>query len=183
MAFKEDQYMGYASPNSVADGGNLDNDESSFFPEIMFTLNSVPDSAFPVTNRVEEKQKMKFYGVLDSLPRVLTRSAASIERFGINSYHGMEHGGNSYHGKNESGMNKKGLGQEQASHLCQKVVARMLTNMGFEGSTEVPVEIFSQLMSCHIMELGRILKVLSDNYRKQCSAVELLKMFLRSMKW
>lgn len=190
VAFKEEQNMGngntglenssYMRPNSVSDG---DDDESLFFPEIMFTLNSVPDSALPVTNRVEERRKIEFYGVLDTLPRVMTKSPAMLERFGINPYLGMEHGGNLHHGKHGSVVNKKCLGQEQASQLSQKVIARMLTSMGFEGSTEVPVEIFSQLMGCHMIELGRNLKVLSDSYRKQCTAVELLKMFIQRLKW
>lgn len=193
VAFKDDKYMGfgnavvenssYMHPNSVSDGSNVDDDELSFFPEIMFTLNSVPDSALSTTNRVEEKQKMEFYGVLDNLPRVMTRSPVMIERFGINPYLGMEHGGNSFSGKNGSGVNKKCLGQDQASQLSQKVIAQMLISMGFEGSTEVPVEVFSQFLSCHITKLGRILKVLSDSYRKQCSAVELLKMFLQTVRW
>lgn len=192
VAFKEDQYMGYGNPvvensymrpNSVSDGSNSDDDELSFFPEIMFALNSVPDSALPATSRVEEKQKMEFYGVLDSLPRVMTRSPVMIERFGINPHLGMDHGGNSFPGKNGSGLNKKCLGHEQALQLSQKVIARMLISMGFEGSTELPVEVFSQLVSCHITKLGRILKVLSDSYRKQCSAVELLKMFLQTVRW
>ncbi|XP_062005933.1 uncharacterized protein LOC133723118 isoform X1 [Rosa rugosa] len=65
--------------------------------------------------------------------------------------------------------------------LSQKVIARMLTNVGFEGSSEVPIEVFSQLLSCHICKLGSSLKVLTDSYRKQCSAIELLKMFLQTV--
>lgn len=193
VAYKEHQYMGYGNPvlenssymrpNSISDAINSDDDESTFFPEIMFTLNSVPDSALSVANRVEERRKIEFYGVLDGLPRVMTKSPVMIERFGINPFLGMEHGGNVHHVKNGSVVNKKCLGQEQALELSQKVIARMLASIGFEGSTEVPVEVFSQLMSCHITELGRILKVLSDSYRKQCTAVELLKMFLQRLKW
>ncbi|XP_030496620.2 uncharacterized protein LOC115712481 isoform X2 [Cannabis sativa] len=192
MAFKEDQYTGYgnlvgenssyARPSSVSDGSNSDDEDLAFFPEIMFTFNSVPDSALPATGRVDEKHKIKFYGVLDTLPRAMTRSPVMIERFGINPYDSVEHGANSYHGKNGSGVNKKCLGQEQASQLSQQVVSRILKNMGFEGSTEVSIEVFSQLMSCHISKLGGILKVLADSYRKQCSAVEILKMFLQTVR-
>ncbi|KAF4350450.1 hypothetical protein F8388_005060 [Cannabis sativa] len=191
MAFKEDQYTGYgnlvgenssyARPSSVSDGSNSDDEDLAFFPEIMFTFNSVPDSALPATGRVDEKHKIKFYGVLDTLPRAMTRSPVMIERFGINPYDSVEHGANSYHGKNGSGVNKKCLGQEQASQLSQQVVSRILKNMGFEGSTEVSIEVFSQLMSCHISKLGGILKVLADSYRKQCSAVEILKIDFGSL--
>lgn len=48
------------------------------------------------------------------------------------------------------------------------------------ASSEVPMEVLSQLLSCHMSKLGHILKVLADSYRKQCSAVELLKMFLQT---
>lgn len=190
LVLKEDQHIGYGNailenashlhPNSVLDGSNSVDDDSSFFPETMFTLNCVPDSALPATNRVEDNRKVEFYGVLDTLPRVMTKSPVMIERLGIRpEYLGIEHGGSLYRGK--TGMNKKSLGQEQASQLSQKVIARMLTSVGFEGATEVPIEVLSQLMSCHISKLGHILKVLSDSYRKQCSAIELLKMFLQTV--
>ncbi|KAF2285278.1 hypothetical protein GH714_042320 [Hevea brasiliensis] len=51
---------------------------------------------------------------------------------------------------------------------------------GFESATEVPVEVLSQLLRCHISKLGRILKVFADSYRKQCSAIDLIKMFLQT---
>lgn len=192
LAFKEDQYMGYGSsilenashmhPNSVLDGSHTVDDDSFFFPETMFTLNCVPDSALPATNRAEDNQKMEFYGVLDTLPRVMTRSPVMIERLGIRpEYLGMDPGGSLYRGKTGSGVNKKPVGQEQALQFSQKVIARMLTIVGFEGATEVPIEVFSQLMTCHITKLGHILKVLADSYRKQCSAIELLKMFLQTV--
>ncbi|KAL5556572.1 hypothetical protein UlMin_038808 [Ulmus minor] len=193
VAFKEDQHLGYGNtvlensahmrPNSILDGSNSHDDNSPFFPEIMFTLNCVPDCAIPATNQAENKQKIDFNGVLDTLPRVMTRSPVMIERFGIRpDYLSMEHGGSLYQGKNGAGVNKKCLSQDQASQFSQKVIARMLTTLGFEGASEVPIEVFSQLMSCHIRELGRTLKVLSDSYRKQCSAIELLKMFLQTSK-
>lgn len=190
VAFKEDQHMGFGStivenkssmyPISVLDGKNSVDDEI-FFPETMFALNSVPDSALPPINRVEDNQKVEFYGVLDTLPKVMTETPIMIERLGIRpEYHGMEHGGIQYRNKNSTEGNKKLLGQEQALQLSQKVIARMLTKMGFEGTTEVPMEVLSQLLTCHICKLGRILKILSDSYRKQCSAIELLKMFLQT---
>ncbi|GFS39545.1 hypothetical protein Acr_00g0063560 [Actinidia rufa] len=92
----------------------------------------------------------------------------------------MEQGVNQRGGKNGSEGNRKHLGQEQASEMSRKVIARMLTNMGFEASSEVPREVLSPLLSCHISKLGRILKVLADSYRKQCSAIELLKMFIQT---
>ncbi|KAF3548572.1 hypothetical protein DY000_02005698 [Brassica cretica] len=65
---------------------------------------------------------------------------------------------------------KIGFSDEQASQVSRKVVARMLLTMGFEGATEVPVDVFSQLVSRYICKLGRILKVLTDSYKKECSA-------------
>lgn len=191
VAFKEDQHMGFGNPivenkssmypSSVLDGKNSVDDDTYFFPETMFTLNCVPDSALLPINRVEDNQKVEFYGVLDTLPQVMTRSPIMIERLGIRpEYHSMEQGGSQYRNKNGTEGNRKLLGQEQALQMSQKVIARMLTKMGFEVATEVPMEVLSQLLSCHICKLGRILKVLSDNYRKQCSATELLKMFLQT---
>ncbi|GFY94089.1 hypothetical protein Acr_09g0005350 [Actinidia rufa] len=125
--------------------------------------------------------KWSFNGVLDTLPQIMTRSPIMIERLGIRpEYLNMEQGVNQRRGKIGSEGNRKHLGQEQASEMSRKVIARMLTNMGFEASSEVPMEVLSQLLSCHICKLGRILKVLADSYRKQCSAVELLKMFLQT---
>lgn len=75
---------------------------------------------------------------------------------------------------------KVGFSDEQAAQVSRKVVARMLLTMGFEGATEVPVDVFSQLVSRHICKLGRILKVLTDSYKKECSATQLIKMFLNT---
>ncbi|KAJ9670264.1 hypothetical protein PVL29_026668 [Vitis rotundifolia] len=191
VAFKEDQHMGFGNPivenkssmypSSVLDGKNSVDDDAYFFPETMFTLNCVPDSALLPINRAEDNQKVEFYGVLDTLPQVMTRSPIMVERLGIRpEYHSMEQGGSQYRNKNGTEGNRKLLGQEQALQMSQKVIARMLTKMGFEGATEVTTEVLSQFLSCHICKLGRILKVLSDNYRKQCSATELLKMFLQT---
>lgn len=192
LAFKEDQYVGYGNPlvenashmnpHSVLDGSNSIDHESSFFPETMFTFNCVPDSALPPMNRVQDDQKVEFYGVLDTLPQVMTRSPVMLERLGIRpEYLSMEQGGSLHRGKNGSAGNKSCLSQEQAAQLSQKVISRMLANVGFEGSSEVPIEVFSQLLSCHIRKLGGSLKVLTDSYRKQCSAIELLKMFLQTV--
>ncbi|XP_041020484.1 uncharacterized protein LOC121262137 [Juglans microcarpa x Juglans regia] len=192
MAFKEDHSMGYGNstlenqsnlhPNSVLNGNSLIEDDAPLFPETMFTLNCVPDSAFPHTDRVEENQKVEFYGVLDTLPQIMTRNPMMIERLGIRpEYLSIEHGGSLYRGKIGSEGNRKHLGPEQASLMSQKVIARMLASVGFGGASEVPVEVFSQLLSCHVCKLGRILKVLTDSYRKECSATELLKMFLKTL--
>ncbi|XWS33406.1 hypothetical protein CRYUN_Cryun22dG0079800 [Craigia yunnanensis] len=61
-----------------------------------------------------------------------------------------------------------------------KGIAQLLAGVGFEGATEAPVKVFSQFLSCHISKLGRNPKVLTDNYRKQCSAIELIWMFLQT---
>ncbi|XP_048233178.1 uncharacterized protein LOC8273703 isoform X2 [Ricinus communis] len=161
--------------SSVLDGSNsTDDDDLSFFPETMFMLNCVPDSALPLIIRPQDNQKIEFHGVLDSLPQ--TRSSVVIERLGIS----VEQGGSLHRAKNGSEGNKKLISQEQASQMCQKVVARMLARVGFDSATELPVEVLSQALRCHISELGRNLKILADNYRKQCSAIDLLKMFLQT---
>jgi hypothetical protein len=88
--------------------------------------------------------------------------------------------GHQTRGKNGYQGNKKFLGQAQASQMAQKVVARLLTNVGFESSSDTSLEVLAQFLSCHISKLGRILKLLADSYRQQCSATELLKMFLQT---
>ncbi|CAN6542070.1 unnamed protein product [Malus baccata var. baccata] len=191
VAFKEDPYMGFGNPiqdashmnpNSLLDGSNSVDSETSFFPETMFTFNCVPDSALPPLNRVDDNQKMECFGVLDTLPQIMTRSPVMLERLGIRpEYLSMEQGGIIHRRKNAFGGNKKCLSQEQATQLSQKVVARMMISIGFEGTTEVPIDVFSKLLSCHIQKLGGSLKLLADSYRKQCSALELLKMFLQTV--
>ncbi|XP_028770110.1 uncharacterized protein LOC114727581 [Neltuma alba] len=186
-AFKEDQNMGFVNSsmehasNMQPNGGNSVVDDSSFFPEIMFALNCVPESALPSIIRVENNQKVKLISVLDTLPSITTRSPVMIERLGIRpEYLNMEHGGSLSRGKTGPEGNRKLFGHEQVSTMSQKVVARMLTGFGFEAAMEGPIEVFSQLMSCHISKLGKTLRVLTDNYRKQCSAIELLKMLLKT---
>lgn len=177
------QYLGSGNSNlestsnmrsgSVLDGSHSVDDDFVFFPETMFMFNCVPDSAIPPIIRARENQKIEFRGAFDSLPQ--TRNPVMIERLGIS----VEQGGSLHRGKNGSEGHKK-LSEEQALQMSQKVVACLLTRAGFDGASELPMEVFSQLLRCHISKLGRILRVLADSYRKQCSAVELLKMFLQT---
>lgn len=180
VVYKDDQaaFLNSTHPVSITAGPVQDvgiDDDTSFLPEVMFMWNCVPDSALPVSYRLENKSKVEFRGVLDSLPQVVTRSPVMIERLGISS----EQGGSLYRGKNGFEGSGKHLGEEQASLVSQKVVARKLTSLGFEGATELPMEVLAQLLGSHICKLGRNLKVLADSYRKQYSAIELLRMFLQ----
>ncbi|XP_010519094.1 PREDICTED: uncharacterized protein LOC104798625 [Tarenaya hassleriana] len=183
-SFQEDQnpgssaHMGRynAHPNPVFDGSSPE-DDILFLPETMFRMNCVPETALPLITRVQDNSKVECYGVLDTLPQVTSRSHVMIERLGIMpEYLSMEQRG----GLRRKKSDKPGLSEDQAAQMSRKVVARMLMNMGFEGATEVPVDVFSQLLSRHVSKLGGILKVLTDSYRKQCSAIELLKMFLHA---
>ncbi|XP_021897585.1 uncharacterized protein LOC110814423 [Carica papaya] len=185
IAFQEDQ-SGFGNsvlenrsgtqPSSTLDGNNSD-DDVPFLPETMFTMNCVPDSALPSITRAQDNRKVEFYGVLDTLPQVTTKSPVMIERLGIMpEYLSMEQRGSLRRGKTD----RRSLSEEQALQMSQKVMVRMLNSAGFESTTEVPLEVLSQLLSHHLCKLGRILKVLTDSYRKQCSAIELLKMFLQT---
>ncbi|KAL3524939.1 hypothetical protein ACH5RR_013311 [Cinchona calisaya] len=189
VAFKVDQNIGVVNSmldngsnmllSSILEDNNALDDEAPFFPETMFTMNCVPDSAVLRKRRIPLSQKVEFNGVLDTLPQIVTKSPIMIERLGIRpEYLSMDPGGNQNRGKSGYDGSKKLLSQEQASQLSQKEIARFLSKLGFEGSSEVPLEVLSQLLSCHVMKLGRTLKLLVDSYRKQCSAMELLKMFL-----
>ncbi|KAL3630139.1 hypothetical protein CASFOL_023123 [Castilleja foliolosa] len=159
-------------------------DDMPFFPETMFTLNCVPDSAVLQTSGLENNQKVQFNGVLDSLPQVMSKSPAistiMIERLGIRPEYLNTEQGHQGHGKIRYQGSRKILCQEQASQMSQKVVARILNNLGFESSSDISLEVLGQLLSCHVSKLGRILKLLGDSYKKQCSATELLKMFLQT---
>ncbi|WOL08038.1 hypothetical protein Cni_G16790 [Canna indica] len=162
----------------ASDITNLTEEEFTFFPEMMFPSNCVPDSAIPPSNDMEKKQKIEVSEVLDNLPTVVSRSPAMIERFGIiPEYHKT---GGKYRGKDSSGGEKKPLGAEQAFKMTNKVVANILARVGFEGGSESSVEVFSEILSTRICKLGRILKLLSDSYKKQFSSIELLKMFLQT---
>ncbi|CAA0812533.1 Unknown protein [Striga hermonthica] len=179
IAFKDNNVTDLLSNSTISDITAVD--DMPLFPETMFTLNCVPDSAVPLTSGVENRQKMPCNGVLDNLPLILTKSPVispiMIERLGIRpEYLNMEQG----HQTGGKTGNRKLICQEQASQMSQKVIARLLTNLGFESSSDTPLEVMGQFLSCHIIKLGRILKLLSDSYRKQCSATELLKMFLRT---
>ncbi|KAL3369161.1 hypothetical protein AABB24_009797 [Solanum stoloniferum] len=183
VAFKVDQNIGFGM---LDDGSNLqsnsilDND-NPFFPETISAMNCVPDSAVLRTSQLKENQKVEFNGVLDTLPQIMTKSPIMIERLGIRpEYLSMDQGSNQNLGKNGAERSKKCLGEMQALKLSQKVIARLLGNVGFEGSSEVPLDVLTKFMSCHIRKLGSTLKLLSDSYRKQCSAMELLKMFLHT---
>ncbi|KAG5394118.1 hypothetical protein IGI04_024081 [Brassica rapa subsp. trilocularis] len=163
-------------PGSGFDGSSSDDD--ILLPETMFRMNCVPETALsPFAKTQDDDVKTEFYGVLDTLPQVTTRSHVMIERLGMMpEYLRMEERGVLRRKKAE----KVGFSDEQAAQVSRKVVARMLLTMGFEGATEVSVDVFSQLVSRHICKLGRILKVLTDSYKKECSATQLIKMFLNT---
>ncbi|KAF2581761.1 hypothetical protein F2Q68_00003846 [Brassica cretica] len=158
-------------PSSGFDGSSSD-DDILLLPETMFRMNCVPETALsPVARTQDDDVKTEFHGVLDTLPQVTTRSHVMMPE-----YLRMEERGVLRRKKAE----KMGFSDEQAAQVSRKVVARMLLTMGFEGATEVPVDVFSQLVSRHICKLGRILKVLTDSYKKECSATQLIKMFLNT---
>lgn len=159
-----------------------DDDESLFFPETTFSANSVPDSALPPLNQMDNVQNVKCNGVLDNLPPIMTKSPIMLERLGIRpEYLNMEQTGNHDRGKSGSLGMKNNLSPEQAAEMSRKLVSRLLMDVGFERASGGPLDIFGQLFGSHISKLGRILKVLSDGYKKECSAIELLKMFLQTI--
>ncbi|KAI3665105.1 hypothetical protein L6452_43723 [Arctium lappa] len=183
--FMEEQNMGSSSPMFESGSSRLSSDlddETLFFPETMFSANSVPDSALPPSNQMENVQNGKSNGVLDTLPPIMTKSPIMLERLGIRpEYLNMEQQGNHDCGKSGSSGMKNNLSPDQAAEMSRKVVSRLLMDVGFDSASGGPLDIFAQLFGCHISKLGRILKVLADSYRKECSAIELLKMFLQTI--
>ncbi|XP_027076422.1 uncharacterized protein [Coffea arabica] len=191
VAFKVDQNIGVGNSmldsgsnmllTSIVEDNNALDDEAPFFPETMFSMNCVPDSAVLQKHRVSLNVKVEFNGILDTLPQIVTKSPIMIERLGIRpEYLSMDPKGNQNRGRIGYDGRGKLLGQEQASQLSQKVIARFLSKVGFEGSSEMPLEVLSQLLSSRVCKLGCTLKLLADSYRKQCSVMELLKMFLHT---
>lgn len=179
-AFKDN----VSSLRSNSDGSESSVDDIPFFPEIMFNFNCVPESAVLQRSKLENNQKVQFNGVLDNLPQITTKTPSinpmMIERLGIRpEYLSMEQGLQA-RGRNGYQRNKKLLSQEQASQMSQKVVVRLLTNVGFDSSSDSALEVMAQFLSSHASKLGCILKLLADSYRQQCSATELIKMFLQT---
>ena len=114
----------------------------------MFTLNCVPDGALPHIYSMEENHKLEFYGVLENLPQVMIRSFMMIV---CNLLQNMV-----------ENLNLKERGNilvESKCHKCLKGYQCMLTSLGFDGAIEVLVEVFSQLLSCHVCKLGYLLKM------------------------
>ena len=60
-------------------------------------------------------------------------------------------------------------------------MARILLGVGFEGAMKGSVEDFSEVLSKHICKIGTNLRVFADSYKKQCSAIELLKMLIKTI--
>ncbi|XP_071702526.1 uncharacterized protein [Rutidosis leptorrhynchoides] len=182
--FMEEQNLGSNNPmfeHGARVSSNLDVDENLFFPETMFAANSVPDSALPLSYKIENVQIVKCNGVLDNLPPIMTKSPIMLERLGIRpDYLSMEQGNHDRRRNGSLGM-KNNLGSEQAAEMSRKVVSRLLLDVGFDSATDGPLDIYGQLFGNHISKLGRILKILSDSYKKEYSAIELLKMFLQTI--
>ncbi|KAJ9564702.1 hypothetical protein OSB04_000668 [Centaurea solstitialis] len=183
--FMEEQNIGSTGPMFESGSNRLSSDlddETLFFPETMFSANSVPDGALPPSNQMENVQNGKSNGVLDTLPPIMTKSPIMLERLGIRpEYLNMEQQGNHDRGKSGASGMKNNLSSDQAAEMSRKVVSRLLMDVGFDSASGGPLDIFAQLFGCHISKLGRILKVLADSYRKECSAIELLKMFLQTI--
>ncbi|MQL68995.1 hypothetical protein Taro_001308 [Colocasia esculenta] len=189
QAFREEMYMGTAITmrdngshfhlSAILDAKSSVDDDTCLLPEVMFPSNCVPDSALPPPNTHEEYQKMDVYGVLDSLPHIMSQSPAMMERFGIRPEYLKVEFGRKYRGKyGIDGIRK--LSSEQASQMTQKVIARVLCNVGLEGGTEACMEVLSKFMAAHICKLGRNLKIFTDSYRRQFTSTELLKMFVQT---
>jgi len=153
-------------------------EEISFFPETMFLSNCVPDSAIPVHDKEAENLKVEFFGIFDHLPHGISRSPLSIERLGMGSEY-LSLGVNT--GRNRAAGRKKLFSEEEAVHLTKQAVVRLVAGVGFEGLKEGSMDVLSQLLSCHMCKLGRILRLLADSFRKQYSQMELLRMFLRTI--
>lgn len=150
------------------------NDET-LFPEFHFPSDCVPDSALPRANLTQKRAKMEFHSVLDNLPGLVNRSPAMIERFGIMpEYYKV---GNKYRGNGGEG---KHLTEEQGNAIVRKCVVRFMASAGFESATAGALDVLVEVISRHVCKLGRSLKILTDNYRKQFSAIDLLKMFLQA---
>ncbi|KAG5006584.1 hypothetical protein JHK82_024527 [Glycine max] len=49
------------------------------------------------------------------------------------------------------------------------------------GAMKGSVEDFSEVLSKHICKIGTNLRVFADSYKKQCSAIELLKMLIKTI--
>ena len=114
----------------------------------MFTLNYVPDGAIPHIDSVEENHKLEFYRVLEILPQVMIRSSMMIV---CNLLQNMV-----------EKLNLKERGNilvESKHHKCLKGYQRMWTSLRFDGAIEVSVEVFFQLLSCHVCKLGYLLKM------------------------
>lgn len=164
----------------LIENGTCDDKDFSFFPEITFPSNCVPASALPLKYESEKNHSvLEFHGILDNLPNVASKSTAMMERFGIKPDYIKV--GSKYRGVDGSGCEKKPLCQEQALVMTQQVVARLLYNTGFKGGTANSMEVFSEFLCDRICKLGRVLKLLTDSYRKQYSSIELLQMFLQSI--
>lgn len=153
-------------------------EEISFFPETMFPSNCVPDSAIPANDKEAENLKVEFCGIFDNLPHGISRSPLLIERFGMGSEY-LSLGVNT--GKNRAAGRKKVFSEEEAVQITKHAVVRIVAGAGFEGLKEGSLDVLSQLLSCHICKLGRILRVLADSFRKQYSQMELLRMFLQTI--
>lgn len=170
---------GSDGPADLTAGTDCSIDEDiSFFPETMFLSNCVPDSAIPVHDKEVENPKGEFFGIFDNLPHGMSRSPLSIERFGMGSEY-LSLGVNT--GKNRATGRKKISSEEEAVQITKKAVARLVSGVGFEGLKEGSMEVLSQLLSCHMCKLGRILRLLADSFKKQYSQMELLRMFLQTI--
>ncbi|CAH1413925.1 unnamed protein product [Lactuca virosa] len=166
--FMEEQTLTSGSPMFDSGQGQTPDDEL-FFPETMFSANSVPDSALPLSNQLENVHMGKCNGVLDNLPLplIMTKSPIMLERLGIRpEYLNMEQQGGLDRGKNGTFGMKNGLSSQQASEMSRQMVSRLLIDVGFESASEKIVRLLvylrcssKQLDMVTLRLLPRLLKI------------------------
>ncbi|KAH9301643.1 hypothetical protein KI387_013226, partial [Taxus chinensis] len=72
---------------------------------------------------------------------------------------------------------------EEATHRVRQTVVLIVAGVGFEGLREGSMDVLSQLLSCHIYKLGRILRLLADSFRNQYFPIAFLRIFLQTIAY
>ncbi|KAL3692784.1 hypothetical protein R1sor_006435 [Riccia sorocarpa] len=164
----------------------------TFTPDLKFLADSIPDNPVPAKRRKVDLCDHHPVGLLDNLDELQLRSSEATEANGrqdsqMSSERLLLTGSHNVVGKElnvvpdprqvDQAVNK--ARDHGADHLLRQSVAKLVADAGFEGLKQSSLDLFVDVLDSRFKKLSTGLRGLIDNYRRQCSQSDYLKMFIQ----
>ncbi|BFI30078.1 protein MpBromo8 [Marchantia polymorpha subsp. ruderalis] len=164
-----------------------------FVPDLKFLANCVPDNPVPAKRRRLEKWDDEPKGLLDRLDELQFRSPNAKlgvvkEETPLTSESRSLQGRQNVTVKKDTGVSpgssksdrfSNKVREHEAEHMLRQTVSKLVADAGFEGLKQSSLDLFVDILDSRFKKLSTGLRALIDNYRRQCSQAEYMKMFLQ----